>query len=73
MTPLEMKSAIITRLESGSTVTITNGRGGVKITPRNWRSWKKSGFELLKIEGAHLCVARGNRYDSILGCQILFS
>jgi hypothetical protein len=49
MTPLEMKSAIITRLESGSTVTITNGRGGVKITPRNWRSWKKSGFAFLGV------------------------
>jgi len=63
-------ASVTAALDAGRTVTFATCYKAVKITPRNRASWARSGHDLFKIQGDHLCVARGKNYDSVMGCRV---
>lgn len=62
---------IVKHLEDGRTIFVSTYGHVLRITPRNYSSWKASGRDLFRIDSSgHLCVARGKNYDSIMFAKI---
>jgi len=63
-------ASVTAALDAGRTVTFTTCYKAIKVTPRSRASWARSGYDLFKIRGDHLCIARGKNYDSVMGCRV---
>ena len=65
-----MLAKITEQLDAGKTVIFATHCRSIKVTARNYANWKKSGHDLFRVQGNHLCIAAGKRFDSVMGAKI---
>jgi hypothetical protein len=70
MTAQDLLTAIEKALASGKSVTFSTYLRATKVTPKTAKSWAGKGLTLFKIENDQLCIASGNRFESVMGCKI---
>ena len=66
----KLLNEINAHLDAGNSVTFTTRLRATRVTAATVKKWKKSGFDLFRIEGEHLCIASGKRFESVMGCKI---
>ena len=66
----EKLSKIIEALESGKTLFFSTCLKHIKVTPKTYKKWQKSGYELFKADSKSVYIAEGKKFSCIDGCKI---
>ena len=70
MTTEEKVAELYRMMGEGAMIRFTNYNQIMELTQADVDKFADSGTELLKVEGNHICVAQGSRYNSLLGWKI---